>query len=152
MGRNFDQPSTSGFPMASQPRSSHPLPGSLIYDRSLDGQDLYLLPPRSVADRLVEIYRQRVHSIYKVIHWPTFRVQYEQTFMAGAPIDKHWFGVLNQIFAIACLLGGREVYDGKEAEAAMKFYQRSLSIMFPLILATDSLQALQCLVLMVSTC
>jgi hypothetical protein len=34
-------------------------------------------------------------------------------------------------------------------EAGLRFYQRSLALMFPLVLQSSSIQALQCVLLMV---
>lgn len=75
--------------------------------------------------------------------------QYENTFKAGSAVDKHWLGLLNQVYAIACQIGGTDMEAVEGPEAGLRFFQRSLAMMFPLVLQSRSLQALQCVLLMV---
>lgn len=55
-----------------------------------------------------------------------------------------------QVYAIACQIGGPEIEAVDGTEAGLRFFQRSLAMMFPLVLQSRSLQALQCVLLMVS--
>lgn len=122
--------------------------GLQIFSHSKSQQDLYTLPHRELSDALVKIYRERIHSIFRILHWPTFMSQYENTFKAGGTVDKHWLGLLNQVYAIACQIGGPEIEAVEGTEAGLRFFQRSLAMMFPLVLQSRSLQALQCVLLM----
>lgn len=76
---------------------------------------------------------------------------YESTFSSSADPDKRFLGLLNQMYAIACQVGGTGILPGEEFQYGVSFYQRSLAIMYPLVLQAESILALQCVLLMVST-
>ncbi|KAJ5934353.1 hypothetical protein N7466_003900 [Penicillium verhagenii] len=66
---------------------------------------LYDLPPRQLADQLLEDYFQKTHPFFPIISKPLFRGQYQASLDASSrpnparPGDK-WLAVLNLIFAI----------------------------------------------------
>ncbi|KAJ5740484.1 hypothetical protein N7493_000356, partial [Penicillium malachiteum] len=68
--------------------------------------NIYEMPPRQLADRLLNEYFENTHPFFPIISRPLYRAQY-QTFLDASstsnttrPGDK-WLAVLNIIFAIA---------------------------------------------------
>ena len=67
---------------------------------------VYGMPPRQLADRLLDDYFDTTHPFFPIVSRPLFRAQY-QTFFDGSsrsnatrPGDK-WLAILNMMFAIA---------------------------------------------------
>ncbi|RMD43986.1 hypothetical protein DV735_g1142, partial [Chaetothyriales sp. CBS 134920] len=63
-----------------EPGPTYIAPGSgLIFgDVGSDGNLVDFLPPKEAADELVSLYYQNVHFLARVVHWPSFQVQYER--------------------------------------------------------------------------
>ncbi|RMZ83059.1 hypothetical protein DV738_g1337, partial [Chaetothyriales sp. CBS 135597] len=71
-----------------EPGPTYIAPGSgLIFGDVGSDRDLIdFLPSKDVSDTLVNIYYQNVHFLARVVHWPSFQVQYERywtTVLAG---------------------------------------------------------------------
>ncbi|CAD6579673.1 MAG: hypothetical protein CYPHOPRED_000980 [Cyphobasidiales sp. Tagirdzhanova-0007] len=73
--------------------------------------------------------------------------KFEDTFRTGLPLDPVWLGVLNQVFAIACQIGGADVVEGDAYMSGKRFYQRSLAVLSPLLESLESIEVLQYLLL-----
>lgn len=58
---------------------SHP---SRIPDWHLPHTDDFNLPPRQMADHLLDIYRSKVQCLYPYLHWPTFMEGYRLLWMS----------------------------------------------------------------------
>ncbi|KAL1897913.1 hypothetical protein Sste5346_003765 [Sporothrix stenoceras] len=63
-------------------------------------QESYGLPPRELADELVECYLRSTESVYRILHVPMFRREYEalwQALGAGNPLTKADMAFLVQL-------------------------------------------------------
>lgn len=65
---------------------------------------MFSLPPKHVADRLVDSYFTTVHPLFPIIHKPTFMEEYDkcyasQIFPSGGDA-RSWLTMLNLVFAI----------------------------------------------------
>ncbi|KAH8668700.1 hypothetical protein BX600DRAFT_548995 [Xylariales sp. PMI_506] len=58
------------------------------------------LPPREVADRLVECYLQTTESLYRILHIPTFRKEYGALWLTGAGQNTAFLVQLKLVLAI----------------------------------------------------
>ena len=71
-------------------------------DVSLPEQvDLLSLPPRTVADSLLNNYLEFIHPLFPIISKSTFSSQYHGFFDEGRSPTASWRAILNLIFAIA---------------------------------------------------
>lgn len=75
------------------------------------------LPPKSVADRLLNQYYACVHSVLPIIHWPSFIADYEKYYHRNSlhGVHREWAAVLFGVFACGKLytLEPRKVEDAK---------------------------------------
>ncbi|KAH7141801.1 fungal-specific transcription factor domain-containing protein [Dactylonectria macrodidyma] len=51
-------------------------------------EDDYHLPPRYVADGLLDLYRKRVQSTYPFLHWPTFVEAYNRLWLSDSDVKS----------------------------------------------------------------
>ena len=65
-----------------------------------------ILPPKDVADELVDCYLRTMEKVYRVLHVPTFRRDYETLWHPGNEPDPSFLVLLKLVFAI-----GAAVYD-----------------------------------------
>ncbi|KAM3562232.1 hypothetical protein MY1884_001932 [Beauveria asiatica] len=61
------------------------------------------LPEKPVADRLVENYLQNTESLYRVLHIPTFREQYDALWAAGAAPDAAFLVQVKLVLALGAV-------------------------------------------------
>ncbi|KAJ5299154.1 hypothetical protein N7476_010711 [Penicillium atrosanguineum] len=66
------------------------------------------LPPKDVADVLVEVYIRTFETVYRILHIPTFRRDYDALWLSGTPPDMSFLVQLKLIFAI-----GATMHDDK---------------------------------------
>ncbi len=83
--------------------------------RICEDAELWALPPREVADQLVDSYFRTIHPEFPVIGKITFCWQYRSYFLnPNARPGRRWIAILNLVFAIAAkfspLVGGQ--YEG----------------------------------------
>jgi hypothetical protein len=64
------------------------------------------LPPKEVADALVEIYLRTFETIYRVLHIPTFMREYDALWLSNGAPDMAFLVQLKLVFAI-----GATMYD-----------------------------------------
>lgn len=64
------------------------------------------LPPKEVADALVEVYLRTFETIYRVLHIQTFRREYDALWLSDSVPDTAFLVQLNLVFAI-----GATMYD-----------------------------------------
>lgn len=76
------------------------------------------LPPKSVADHLLSQYFSCIHSVFPIIHWPSFTAEYEAVYHAGslAGVTREWAAVLFGVFACGSIhtLDANQEHTGKE--------------------------------------
>ncbi|KAH8896525.1 hypothetical protein GQ53DRAFT_640184 [Thozetella sp. PMI_491] len=102
------------------------------------------LPPRHVADGLLDLYRERVQSIYPFLHWPTFMEAYNRLWLSDSDIKSMprltgvglggpdcpasvFYSALNAAFALAA-----QFIDGpaeERNERSAPFVRRSRHLM-----------------------
>ncbi|KXJ95153.1 hypothetical protein Micbo1qcDRAFT_200584 [Microdochium bolleyi] len=58
------------------------------------------LPPRHIADQLVDNYLRISESVHRVVHVPTFRSRYEQVWAAPDAVDQAFMVQLHLVMAI----------------------------------------------------
>ncbi|KAG9246029.1 fungal-specific transcription factor domain-containing protein [Calycina marina] len=63
------------------------------------------LPPKHIADHLLECYYSSVHLLIPILHWPTFQKDYATVYRAGSlqGIPAVWTSLLFSIFAVGIL-------------------------------------------------
>ncbi|KAA8651576.1 hypothetical protein EYZ11_010530 [Aspergillus tanneri] len=73
--------------------------------RSLLTSDPPPLPSKDLADRLLAQYYACIHSVLPVVHWPSFRDDYEKVYRAGSVVGmpREWVSVLFGILACGYL-------------------------------------------------
>ncbi|OCT47530.1 C6 transcription factor [Cladophialophora carrionii] len=115
-----------------------------------DVDDSWTMPPRDLADSLVDSYFNHVHRLYPFVHEPTFRSQYERMWMHDGdhPETKAtWFALLNLIFA-----HGYEFHNpiqGRSpSHSATQFLVKARNIVFAHIFKEGNLELVQALLLM----
>ncbi|OAA38462.1 Transcription factor [Beauveria brongniartii RCEF 3172] len=64
---------------------------------------LSALPEKPLADRLVENYLQNTESLYRVLHIPTFRKQYDALWAAGAVPDAAFLVQVKLVLALGAI-------------------------------------------------
>ncbi|KAH7142686.1 fungal-specific transcription factor domain-containing protein [Dactylonectria estremocensis] len=107
-------------------------------------EDDYHLPPRYVADGLLDLYRKRVQSTYPFLHWPTFIEAYNRLWLSDSDVKSLpqltgvglggpncpvpvFYSALNAIFALAA-----QFIDGpaqEREERSAPFVRRSRHLM-----------------------
>lgn len=63
----------------------------------------FQLPPRAVADALLDSYLATLHPFFPVINEEEFREQYQRYWSIGSPLTENiliWISTLNVIFAL----------------------------------------------------
>ena len=109
----------------------------------------YILPEKSLADNLVDVYFDRVHPLYPFVHEGVFRSEYEKigTNSMNSTFSPSWYAVLNMIFASSC-----EFYDAvpetEVAKTVAPFVARSRDIIFSQVFKSGNLELVQALLLM----
>lgn len=58
------------------------------------------LPPREVADKLVESYLRSIEKVYRILHVPTFRKDYEAIWLSGAEPDMGFLVLVKLVMAV----------------------------------------------------
>lgn len=61
------------------------------------------LPPKGVADQLVECYLRTLETVYRILHVPTFRGEYEELWMSDSKPDPAFLVKLKLVLALGSL-------------------------------------------------
>lgn len=78
------------------------------------------LPPKHIADNLLEAYYKTIHITIPILHWPTFQQEYEDVYRARSlhNVPAVWSAMLFAVFAVASLFSTspsiRRPDDGKK--------------------------------------
>lgn len=72
------------------------------------------LPPKNVADTLVDQYRVTFHPTLPLVHWPSFGERYENAYKDGSlqGVPRIWSAFLFAVFACGTL--HRSWHDGQK--------------------------------------
>ncbi|RAK82283.1 putative C6 transcription factor [Aspergillus fijiensis CBS 313.89] len=74
-----------------------------------------MVPPRHVADELVNLYLSTFEMTYRILHVPTFLEQYEAYWTASGPRDRCFVAKLLALMAASsCFLSPTAKIDGRE--------------------------------------
>ncbi|KAM5527609.1 fungal specific transcription factor [Fusarium oxysporum f. sp. phaseoli] len=156
----------------SRPRSSQqdsaPQPSPSSSRRSLSvpyssNTDDYHLPPRHVADSLLDIYRERVQIIYPFLHWQTFMEAYNRLWLSDSEVKNMpqltgvglggphcsvpvFYCALNAAFALATQFTDGSAHDRKERSTP--FLRRSRHLMRLDFLDTADVALVQALLIL----
>jgi hypothetical protein len=130
----------------------------------------YSLPPRALADHLVQLYFDRVHYLYPFIHRPSFETAYKSLWepvgpsqatgpdhsnpplvgLGGSPNaganSIAFYCALNAIFALACHFS--DWIDDDRDATAQAFLDRSKSLLTVDFLESETLGVVQALLIM----
>lgn len=78
----------------------------------------HLLPVRSTADTLLQLYWTEILPFFPFVHRPSFQERYERLWVSNAsPPDDGFHCLLNIIFALAARVSGRTSYQAREASS-----------------------------------
>ncbi|KAH6605522.1 c6 transcription factor [Trichoderma cornu-damae] len=125
------------------------------------------VPPRDVADDLVENYWRWTHSLYPLVHRPSFEERYRMIWhpqaeaccrgpgaRAAGPAglyvstgDRLFYCMLNTVFALGALFSPRMDHKDRD-QASRDFFERAKKLMDLDMLAAGSLALVQTLLLM----
>lgn len=114
-----------------------------------------VLPPRQLADSLLQCYWELFHPIYPVLHRPTFHDVYSQLWLPTELLgftthnkvqDAVFYSMLNIVLAIGCQRNEALTVPERE-DLAGEFYGRSVKLVSMDALDTSSLQIVQLLIL-----
>lgn len=99
--------------------SAHPpsLPGSTddsissmnyhLDDRNLSNPDVsnpFVLPPRALSDRLLQVYFDKVQVSLPLVRRDLFCDQYHRCFLGGVNPGRKWLAVFNLVLAVGCAI------------------------------------------------
>lgn len=104
------------------------------------------LPSREISDSLIECYLRTIETVYRILHVPTFRRDYEAIWTPGSKPDTSFIIQLKLVLAI-----GATVYDEKfsmRPSALQWVYEAQTWIAEPEFKARLSLQYLQSSILL----
>ncbi|OJJ49326.1 hypothetical protein ASPZODRAFT_59935 [Penicilliopsis zonata CBS 506.65] len=104
------------------------------------------LPPRAVADELIDCYIRTSETIYRVLHFPTFKRDYEALWRSETEPDMEFLVQLKLVFAI-----GATTYDDTfslRTSAVHWIYEAHTWVSQPEFKARLNIQALQTSILL----
>lgn len=90
--------------------------GSSVYAQTM-GQSVQVrgatevplhLPPRSIADALVDIYFSKVNSDYPLFHRALFEAKYEMVWSTTPDLEPSWLMTLYMVFVLAMTTASKE--------------------------------------------
>jgi hypothetical protein len=123
-------------------------------EANVDIGDL-VLPPRHLADSLIQFYWELVQPIMCCLHWPTFIARYERLWLpqdTSAPKSiRHpdnvmFYGILYVVLALGCQRG--DMYNLTERDKlGAEFFGRSQKLVSTEMIDRFSLSAIQLLLL-----
>ncbi|KAF8537535.1 fungal-specific transcription factor domain-containing protein [Trichophaea hybrida] len=129
-------------------------------DEFLEDLEDSVLPLRSIADHLVDCYWIWVHSLYPILHRPTFMRTYQQLFEhsalnedsiqnslpEGKPPGRMFRCLLNLVFAFGCQFSS--ISSVRRDSSSDVFFKRSRLLLHVDILGSGSIFLVQALLLM----
>ncbi|KAI1413911.1 hypothetical protein F5Y13DRAFT_198319 [Hypoxylon sp. FL1857] len=104
------------------------------------------IPPREIADKLVEGYLRTLESVFRVLHVPTFRKEYENFWSSAESVDLSFVILLQLVMAI-----GSAVHDESFTmrESAIQWvYEAQYWLISPVPKTRLSISALQVMILL----
>lgn len=115
-----------------------------------------ILPTQSIADDLVRWYWRHVHTIFPILHRPTFEAQYNSLWSSGThftpsgsgggPEELVFHATLNMVMALGCRRHETMSQNGRDFHAD-QYYERSQRLISVDTLDASSLSLVQLLLL-----
>ncbi|KAH8597630.1 fungal-specific transcription factor domain-containing protein [Bisporella sp. PMI_857] len=125
------------------------------------------LPQRDLADKLLENYWIKAHTLYPFLHKPSFNTAYENLWKSSNDIQQTttdcdlglgtpsvsdsrstvFHCALNAIFALSCQLSGQEILQHGRESLSQTFFLRSKSLLHVDILDHGSIALVQTLLI-----
>lgn len=99
------------------------------------------LPPKDVADQLVDLYLRTTETIYRILHTPTFKRDYNALWVSGTKPDMSFIVQLKLVLAI-----GASAYDehfSLRASAIRWVFEAQIWLSAPVFKSRLRLDALQ---------
>jgi Fungal specific transcription factor domain len=132
------------------PSSAHPRPRRTQSARiPINDAGALVLPSRRTADHLVDLYFKYVHTLYPLLHEPSFRAQYEKLWITPPGTtgddDPLVYCLLNLVLALGCqfsTLFESTIHSGDT------FFNRAKTLLGFSIFDVGTLQVVQALLLM----
>ncbi|KAK7892773.1 hypothetical protein LTR67_007010 [Exophiala xenobiotica] len=114
-------------------------------------RDFSILPPKQLADSLIDAYFLHVHRLYPFVHEPSFRSKYDHMWVQASnehvEPEPRWMGLLNIVFAHGCEFCDSLPQEGSPAVAS-EFLNRTRKIVYAHVFREGSLELIQALLLM----
>lgn len=118
----------------------------------VDGDDLFSLPSRPAADRLVDAYFKFTHPMNAYLHEKSFYQRYVHLWLSeehgGEEADESnlaWFGLVNLVFAF----GSRHMQiAGRTPTGDMRYFKRARTLVSCSLFQKGSIELVQALLLM----
>jgi hypothetical protein len=130
-------------------------PSAPIFDGYLLGlgsDELFSLPNRVIADRVVDAYFTFAHPLNTYLHEYVFRQRYERLWLreelGGEAVQENnmaWFGVINMIFAFGT---DHAKVVGQISIGPTPFFKRAKTLVFSSLFQAASIDLVQALLLM----
>ncbi len=108
--------------------------------------EVFVLPSRTAADAMMDIYWNEVHVLYPFLHRPRFMQEYSALWSGKRNSDDLIYCILNTIFAITCQLYKRLSPAERSVDCRIYFGRATKLLRFDVI-ATGSLELIQALLL-----
>ncbi|EXJ56366.1 uncharacterized protein A1O5_12633 [Cladophialophora psammophila CBS 110553] len=117
------------------------------HDQSI--AELFVLPPRHVADDMMEMYWNEVYLLYPFLQRERFMPAYQKIWTGeDRETDQRLlYCILNLIFAICCQISKKES-PREKAAAADVFYKRALHLLQVNVIGSGSVELVQALLIM----
>jgi hypothetical protein len=138
-------------PATSLPISSTPTPFFEGLALSLGDDELFSLPSRFVADKLVDAYFRFSHPLNTYLHEGSFRERYERIWLGsglgGVEATENnlaWFGLVNLVFAF----GSNHVQVvNRVSTSHARFFKRAKTLVFSSVFQAGTIDIVQSLLL-----
>lgn len=130
-----------------------PIPKSLPHPKYYPGETIattYFLPPRRLADHILNCYWEYAHPLYPFFHPPTFMKRYEKLWESDRSYAYHemdandgvYYALLNGVFALGCKFCPSMTLQEQEINACT-FFERSKPMVRVEIIDVGSLELVQ---------
>jgi hypothetical protein len=130
-------------------------PSATIFDGvllGLGGDELFSLPNRLAADRLVDAYFKFTHPLNTYLHEYTFRQRYERLWLRedlggeeAVENNLAWFGLVNLIFAFGSV---HTKTIGHMSISNKRFFNRAKTLVLSSLFQVATIELVQALLLM----
>jgi hypothetical protein len=86
------------------------------------------LPPKHIADHILQSYYATVHAVIPILHWPTFEREYEDVYKGGSleRIPPVWTSLLFAVLAVGVLHSNESSFI--RPQKGKEYIEKSLSL------------------------